>query len=293
MEDTQKCNRCHVDRDTSFFTEGSSTGKNGAFKIQTYVTCSKCRKQRRGYWHGERTGQTTKIKHLDLNGKPAKACTQCKIIKTIDNFSKAIGKSTDDLKATCKACIKLEAQTEEGKKQQAIRSKRYYMKNAKIINQKGKEWNQRNKEHVKRRNRAYMKKRYIENPQYRVACCLRTRLHRTLADQEAIKSGKTIDLLGCPVGDLMKHLESLFEEGMSWENYGEWHIDHIKPCAKFNLTLAEEQSKCFHYSNLQPLWASDNMSKGAKWTEEDEIQWVMFREDKPTIKIIFLDETLH
>ena len=52
---------------------------------------------------------------------------------------------------------------------------------------------------------------------------------------------------------------------MTWKNYGEWHIDHIKPCSKFNLTDEEEQKKCFNYKNLQPLWASENTSKGAKW----------------------------
>lgn len=52
---------------------------------------------------------------------------------------------------------------------------------------------------------------------------------------------------------------------MSWENYGEWHIDHIKPCAVFNLDLRSEQIACFRWSNLQPLWGADNQRKGAKW----------------------------
>jgi hypothetical protein len=51
---------------------------------------------------------------------------------------------------------------------------------------------------------------------------------------------------------------------MNWENQGEWHIDHILPCASFDLTKEEEQRKCFHYTNLQPLWAKDNMIKGSK-----------------------------
>ena len=54
---------------------------------------------------------------------------------------------------------------------------------------------------------------------------------------------------------------------MSWENYGEWHIDHIKPCASFALSIEEEQHKCFHYSNLQPLWSIDNLKKGSKEME--------------------------
>lgn len=62
---------------------------------------------------------------------------------------------------------------------------------------------------------------------------------------------------------LKKHLEIKFTKGMSWENYGKWHVDHIKPCAKFDLTKESEQRKCFHYTNLQPLWAIDNFKKGA------------------------------
>jgi hypothetical protein len=68
------------------------------------------------------------------------------------------------------------------------------------------------------------------------------------------------------MSDLFKHLESKFTEGMSWSNYGYkgWHVDHIKPCASFDLSDPEEQKKCFHYTNLQPLWWYDNFKKGAK-----------------------------
>jgi len=55
---------------------------------------------------------------------------------------------------------------------------------------------------------------------------------------------------------------------MTWENHGEWHIDHIKPCSLFNLLNEDEQKKCFHYTNLQPLWASENLSKGCKYENE-------------------------
>ena len=57
---------------------------------------------------------------------------------------------------------------------------------------------------------------------------------------------------------------------MSWGNYGKWHVDHIRPCASFNLVNEEEQKKCFHYTNLQPLWAKDNLSKGSKYYEDME-----------------------
>lgn len=76
------------------------------------------------------------------------------------------------------------------------------------------------------------------------------------------KEGTVGELLGCPVVWLEAWLESLFKPGMSWENYGPvWHIDHIKPCAAFNLTDPEQQRICFHWTNLQPLFALDNLRK--------------------------------
>ena len=70
-----------------------------------------------------------------------------------------------------------------------------------------------------------------------------------------------MELIGCSTSELMIHLESKFKEGMTWENHGEWHIDHIKAIAKFNLLNDDEQKKCFHWSNLQPLWAEENIVK--------------------------------
>lgn len=79
-----------------------------------------------------------------------------------------------------------------------------------------------------------------------------------------------MELIGCSIEQLLEHLESQFQDGMTWDNYGEWHIDHIKPCAMFDFTKEEDQRECFHYTNLQPLWAEDNLRKSDKYIEEDE-----------------------
>ena len=68
---------------------------------------------------------------------------------------------------------------------------------------------------------------------------------------------------GYSADELKAHLEQLWTNGMSWDNYGEWHIDHIKPCAMFDLTKSEEQKKCFNYTNLRPLWGIDNLHKSS------------------------------
>lgn len=102
--------------------------------------------------------------------------------------------------------------------------------------------------------------------EFALSCKLRNRVHRAIKKQSAIKSGKTIELLGCSIEYVRKHLEAQFSPGMTWDNhtFHGWHIDHIKPCASFDLTDPEQQKACFHYTNLQPLWAEDNMGKGAK-----------------------------
>ena len=98
----------------------------------------------------------------------------------------------------------------------------------------------------------------------RIAASIRNRIREVLTVYNSPRSKRTKELLGCDFKQVKSHLESQFAEGMSWDNYGEWHIDHRLPLARFDLTKGEEQEKAFHYTNLQPLWAKDNMSKGAK-----------------------------
>ena len=78
------------------------------------------------------------------------------------------------------------------------------------------------------------------------------------------KSGSAVKDLGCSIKDLKIHLEEQFQEGMNWNNHGSWHIDHRKPLASFDLTKREQLLAAVHFTNLQPLWAKDNLSKGSK-----------------------------
>ena len=79
------------------------------------------------------------------------------------------------------------------------------------------------------------------------------------------KSSKTCDLLGCSFEFLKNYIEQKFVDGMNWNNMGKWHIDHIVPLAAFDLSIEMNQKIAFHYTNLQPLWAEDNLKKGAKY----------------------------
>jgi hypothetical protein len=106
-------------------------------------------------------------------------------------------------------------------------------------------------------------KRYLaSHPNALLAKRLRHRVNQALKGYA--KSAATLELLGCALEELRVHLEVRFVSGMTWDNYGQWHIDHIRPCASFDLTDPEQQRQCFHYTNLQPLWAADNLRKGAR-----------------------------
>jgi len=101
-----------------------------------------------------------------------------------------------------------------------------------------------------------------KNPNAKLAINLRNRICKVLHGID--KSKSTMKLVGCTIDELWQHLEKQFQLGMTKENYGKWHIDHRKACANFNLVDPEQQRACFHWSNLQPLWAIDNLKKGAR-----------------------------
>lgn len=113
----------------------------------------------------------------------------------------------------------------------------------------------------------YLAERFKNDVQFRVTVTLRNRIRTALRLQWGKKSKKTKELLGCSVEDLMRYLEAKFLPGMTWDNHCHkgWHIDHIIPCAAFDLTDPEQQKKCFHYTNLQPLWAKENQKKSSKF----------------------------
>lgn len=116
-------------------------------------------------------------------------------------------------------------------------------------------------ESIKRKQRAYKRHRWRTCSDYRVMSNIRRRINYALRGNRKIAN--TEKLLGMSAEECRKYLESLFTEGMNWDNV---HIDHIVPCASFTLSDPEQQRKCFHYTNLTPLFAKDNLSKGCKIT---------------------------
>ena len=142
----------------------------------------------------------------------------------------------------------------------------YYQSNKDSISDQKAEYYKENREKLISYQIKYITNRLKTDQNFRLAWKLRNRLRMALKSQKVDKSERTMDLVGCCLESLKTHMSKQFRTGMTWENntLKGWHIDHIVPCASFNLTNIEEQKKCFHYTNLQPLWWLDNIQKGKK-----------------------------
>ncbi len=146
----------------------------------------------------------------------------------------------------------------------AARSKKYYSANRQKMIDNSARWAENNREKRNVRMRAWTNNRRGSDLNFRMSSNIRTRIWFALKRGTATSS-RTLELIGCSVPEFRAHLEKRFKPGMTWENYGEWHVDHIRPCASFNLIDPEQQRRCFHFSNQQPLWEFENLSKGARY----------------------------
>jgi hypothetical protein len=201
--------------------------------------------------------------------EPTKICKVCNLEKKLECFPKRKGKP----EYRCKKCT-------------AEYQKKYYKKNQEKIKERTSQfrekrpdymiaWRENNKDKVYKQKREWFEKnrdklneqerqRRKKDHAYRIKKNLRRRINDVIKKPNK-KHAPTFELLGCSLQEFLKHLEGQFVEGMNWSNYGNlWHIDHILPCASFDLTDPEQQKKCFHYTNLQPLWAIDNIRKRDK-----------------------------
>jgi hypothetical protein len=139
-------------------------------------------------------------------------------------------------------------------------SKRYYQNNKEKMKENVRKYRNKNRDALN----AWCRK-YYKDPAKRIARSMYNRVLVAIFSQLANKSQKTELLCGCTWEELVQHLEKQFRPGMSWDTYGfgegKWSIDHIIPCNRFDLTDLLQQQKCFHYTNLQPLWSSENSAK--------------------------------
>jgi hypothetical protein len=207
-----------------------------------------------------------------------KGCCKCHEVKpATEEYFNRLKKSKDGLRYECRECRVKEYLDDKDRIVEKSR-KRYVLKKDIILiknkeyKEKRKEWYERyfknyyteNKETIKANSKRNIYKRLEKDMGFKLLVRYRTRLYKAL--KGISKSKCTRELIGCSIKKLKEHIENQFKNGMSWDNYGEWHVDHIKPCVMFDFTKEEEQKKCFNYTNLQPLWAEDNRRKHGKVT---------------------------
>jgi len=202
-----------------------------------------------------------------------KICTQCKYPKLLSDFS--IGNSSLGRSNKCKKC---KSEYYELNKNEIIaKSNAYYQKNKERIRvqaierrkNKATEYNAKKREYYKTEKGGAAIKRYTSDKlkndlQFKLRHALRTRLNKAI--KRGLRESSAVRDLGCTIDQLKQHLESKFQSGMTWNNWGRtgWHIDHIKPLASFDLTDREQLLQAVNYTNLQPLWWKDNLEKKKK-----------------------------
>ena len=206
--------------------------------------------------------------HIFENDIEKKHCPTCDKSKELNEFNKQCS-SWDGLGRMCREC------NNEYRQNKRKNDPKYREKDM-IYNENYKKSGRRRevsdiryenkREEIIENVKKYNKKKYKEDPYFRAVFLIRCRIGKVLRERNIGKQDKTYDLLGCSKKEFTKYFEAKFTEGMSWDKMGnEIHIDHIKPCCSFDLKNEEEQKKCFHYTNLQPLFAKENLSKGGKY----------------------------
>jgi hypothetical protein len=197
-----------------------------------------------------------------------KKCFKCGIEKNICEFHKHI-RCKFGVRSTCKECLSSE--------DEKIKRKEYYHKNIEKKRAQGRKssqkrkdkkieydkiYREKNKDKKNEYIRNYRKNRRLSDPVFKITESMRSRLIRYFKSNNLTKHNKTFNLVGITPENLRHYLESKFLDGMNWDNYGEWHIDHIIP-----LSLAKTEddlNKLCHFTNLQPLWGVDNIKKSNK-----------------------------
>ena len=206
-----------------------------------------------------------------------KKCSTCKVEKELSEFNKQKA-NKDGLQGQCKDCkneySKQWKQANKGnikeynkewcqanKEHNNGRVKQWYQANKEKKKEYSKQYRQNNKEKINK----YHNNRRATDPLFKLKAYLRVRTRKAFINKGYSKTSKTQEMLGVDWEIVKSHIERQFTKGMNWDNYGEWHIDHIIPLASAN--NEKELLKLCHYSNLQPLWAEDNLIKNDKIIE--------------------------
>jgi hypothetical protein len=260
-----------------------------------------------------------RFQHIIEDGVEKKRCCKCQTFRSLDKYNNCT-KTWDKLRPECKPCLSerrvanKEKMTEynkvywqKTKETQTAKNKEWREKNKDRVKENMKEWLEKNKERKREMDKKYREEHWEEkraynkewnrknyqdmktNPdrkeEFRLLNLKKNCARRIREMLKQKKASRTMKYVGCTFEYLKTHLEAQFEEGMTWENYGNhkfgkdkdgWHIDHIIPCKAFNLDDPVEQKACFYYMNLQPLWGEENIVKKDEFDQADKDAYLEF-----------------
>jgi FKBP-type peptidyl-prolyl cis-trans isomerase len=286
MCETKKCNVCNLELPISnfYFRKESGKYRNNCKKCKpllskdkiielaksSYKICKHCGIEKsRSDFNLAANGKYSQpyCKYCDSERKRNYTIKNAEKVKEkrklyyLKNRESIILKNKNKPKPPKKERVYNRISDEEKKKRKKENSKKYREKNSDKLREIKREYNKR----IGNQRKKESQKRMMQNIDFRIKKNLRGRVYVAL--KRGIKSESTMNLLGCTIDEFKIHFESLFIDGMTWDKYmeGGIHIDHKIPCIAFDLTDIGQQKKCFHYSNLQPLWAIDNLKKGVKY----------------------------
>ena len=240
------CKRCHTLLDLREFhrTKKSKDGHHAtcancvSFLYARMKPCPNCSKKSLKF---KKTGKCP----FCLERFGFKRCPSCGNVKEIAQFGKDSGKP-NGLTSNCKPCTILHNSTPQRLEYQQ-------------------QYRLSHRAEALAYNKIYVPRRKREDIQYKITCNLRSRLRKAI--RKKYQSGKSIEELGCSMEYFIRYIESLWQPGMSWDNWSHsgWHLDHVRPLSSFDLTDPEQVKAACHYTNIQPLWAADNLKKGGNY----------------------------
>ena len=206
------------------------------------------------------------IEHIFEDGVEKKKCSRCKSAKALDCFPKN-KRTWDQLYNLCKPCVKL---VYIGRKEKALaRMKEYHQENREKRLAYLRDWQKANPDYAKKKYRSDKEKGGEKFIAFRLKKNIQSRLWAEFKRSGTTKTEFTVRYMGCTVEKLWIHLESQFEDGMTRSNYNKWQCDHFFPVASFDLQNPVHQRACFHYKNIRPMWAQDNLRKSDKYDKDD------------------------
>ncbi len=273
------CSNCGKNKEIGYFYFRKDSGR---YHNQCGI-CSKHKKDLVGYELRKQQKLILLEEVNQLAKQEQKRCRKCNVIKPLENIRSDF-RSSSKIYAICYECDNRKERYRKNSQREKNQAILWWLNNKSRARETARNYYKFNREKLRIKARKYYKNRYLTDMNFRTQCVFRSFLKSNFRRMGGRKVYKTVEYFGCTFLQLKTYLESLFSPGMTWENRGpgillgnngkpvydsdgntipvkEWHIDHIVPCAFFDFSDPGQQKKCFHFSNLRPLWADDNIKK--------------------------------